>query len=237
MAHTPKHLFVRSCVLTIILVLAVFLSFRVLPTAQADEPCLKIAFPEPVQSEGLDHFYRLVMRKAGLCVETVHMPNARALMAVRHGEVDGVFAGLDEFGENVGVPVVRGTVPVGNPDGLLVIKEGGVSALSALTNETVGAWQGVLWSEGMMENYPHVVLVPGGPEMMMEMLLKGRIDAMLINGHSLGVLGGAPEGYVASPIAKLAVYSWLNAKHEALLPQFDEGTKMLREQISELRKK
>ncbi len=70
----------------------------------------------------------------------------------------------------------------------------------------------------------------------MEMLVKGRLDGILLNDYSLRSQGGAPEGFVAIPVANLAVYSFLRAEHAEQMAKFDNGTVRFREKIAALRK-
>tara|TARA_E500000318_G_scaffold111336_1_gene129570 strand:+ start:1367 stop:2044 length:678 start_codon:yes stop_codon:yes gene_type:complete len=223
--------------MALIVVLAVFLSWRLVPTASADEVCLRIALPEATRGGFGLEIYRDVMREVGVCVKPVRMPNARAVAAMQHGDIDGVFAVLDEFEDLVGVPMVRGNVLVGNPQGLLVVRDGTINELSDLTDQEVGIWLGASWSEALLGEYKHVVRCPGGPQMMQNMLARGRIDAMLINGFSLEVLGGVPDGFVSIPVMNLPVYSWLHADHASNLTQFDKGTELFRNKIVEWREK
>jgi len=231
MVRFQFHRYVRSCVLATICIVALFLSFTLFPSAKAQQPCLRIALPETATGAVGPEVYRAVMGDVGLCVDPVRMPNARAFMALRYNQVDGVFAMLEEFEQSVGTPVVRGNVLVGNPDGVLVVKRDGPKAVSELTIEEIGVWLGASWSEKLLEHYDHVVRVPGGAEMMKRMLLTGRLDGMLLNAFSLDLRGGVPNGFVSIPVKKLAVYSWLRAEHAERITMFDSGTAKYQEKI------
>lgn len=223
--------FARTFVFATIRVVALFLSFAFLPSAEANQPCLRIALPEAAIDPAGVEAYRTVMREAGLCVDPIPMPNARAFMAMRHHQVDGVFAMLKQFEWKLGVPVIHGTVLVAEQEGFLVVKEDGPHTISELTTEDIGVWLGASWSEDLLADYDHVVRVPRGPRMMNKMLEKGRLDGMLLNGFSLDVLGGAPDGFIQVPVTKLLIYSWLHAEHAGLLTKFDVGTAKYRERM------
>lgn len=231
MACYSKHRVAKTCVLATICFVALFLSFAFLPSAKAEQTCLRIALPQAAIDPVWVEAYRTIMREAGLCVDPIPMPNARAVMAMRHHQVDGIFAMLEQFERDLGVPVVHGTVPVAEPEGFLVIKGDGPKAISDLTSEDIGVWLGAFWSEDLLADYDHVVRVPGGPKMMNKMLKKGRLDGMLLNGFSLALLGGAPDGFVQVPVTKMAVYSWLRTEHAGFLAKFDAGTAKYRERI------
>lgn len=238
MARGSKPKTVRNCVTVLIIIVAVFLSIRLLPAAHAsDEVCLRIALPEATKKSFGPEIYRDVMADAGLCVDPIRMPNARAALALRDGSVDGAFAMLDEFAHEAGVPILRGNVLVGKPDGMLVVRDGTITDLSELSNEIIGIWLGASWSEKLLRDYTNIVRCPGGPDMMLEMLNIGRIDAMLINSFSLELIGGVPDGYVAIPIIKLPVYSWLRAEHADVMPMFDAGTDRFIKKVMEWRKR
>lgn len=223
--------FVRTSVFSTISFVALFLYFAFLPNAKAEQTCLRIAFPEAAIDPAGAELYRTIMREAGLCVDPVPMPNARAFMAMRHHQVDGVFAMLKQFERKLGVPVIHGTVLVAEQEGFLVVKEDGPHTISELTTEDIGVWLGASWSEDLLADYDHIVRVPRGPTMMNKMLEKGRIDGMLLNGFSIDVLGGVPDGFVQVPVTKLSVYSWLHAEHADLLAKFDAGTAKYRDRM------
>ncbi|WP_286790926.1 substrate-binding periplasmic protein [Thalassospira sp. UBA4513] len=220
----------------IIFLAVLFLSFELLPGAKAKQPCLRIAIPEATIGDTGHDIYQAAMNDAGLCVEPVLMPHARTFMAMRHEQIDGVFAMLETYGKTTETPVIRGSVILGKPDGMFVVKKDGPKTLSELTSEQIGVWLGTGWSEKLLEHYEHVVPVAGGPELMMEMLVKGRLDGILLNDYSLRSQGGAPEGFVAIPVANLAVYSFLRAEHAEQMAKFDNGTVRFREKIAALRK-
>jgi hypothetical protein len=225
-----------SCAKKIIIALTLFTSVCLTTNAEAsDDKCLKVAFPEATRGTVSIDLYRNVMRSQGLCVDVLHMPNGRAVLSMKADEIDVAFAALGDFDEQVGIPLIRGGVQVGNPAGLLVVREGTISSVSGLSTESIGIWLGAVWSERMLGDHPHVVRCPGGPDMMLKMLDHGRIDGMLINSFSLGAMGGVPDGFVAIPVIKLDVFSWLQTKHADILPQFDAGTAVFRQKVLERR--
>lgn len=232
MALRKTNAIVRSCMVAVIFLTALFLSFELLPGAEAKQPCLRIALPEAAIGDVGPDIYRAAMDDAGLCVDPLPMPNARAFMALRHKKIDGVFAMLEEFGETAGTPVIRGNVLLGNPNGILVVKKDGPKSLSELKDEQIGVWLGTGWSQQLLAGYEHVVYVSRGPKLMVEMLVKGRLDGLLLNAYSLGVQGGTPDGFVAIHVANLNVYSFLRAEHAEYMAKFDAGTARYREKIA-----
>jgi uncharacterized protein (UPF0212 family) len=237
MVRFQLHRFFRTCVPATISIVALFLSFTLFPSAEAKQSCLRIALPEAAIGAVGPDIYRAAMSDVGLCVDPVLMPHARAFLALRYNQIDGVFAMLEEFVETAGTPVIRGNVLLGNPDGILVVKKDGPNNLSELKDERIGVWLGTGWSEKLLAGYEHVIRVAGGPELMIEMLGKGRLDGLLLNAFSLGVQGGAPDGFVAIPVTNLSVYSFLRAEHAEHLAKFDAGTTRYREKIAAWREK
>ncbi len=218
-----------------VLVLISILSLSTL--VRAGEPCLIIAMPEVrMTGDGIEP-YRSAMQQGGLCVKPVRMPLARVAQALSHGEIDGVFAELEGFQQNVDRPILRGNIRVGLVDGMLVVPLGKISGIDDLKDETVGVWLGAKWSNALLADYPNVVHVPRGPEMMQKMLRYGRLDAILLDNYSLSVTGGVPDGFQAVPVMSLSVYSWLAADHADLLPAFDKGTELFLQTIIEWRQK
>lgn len=237
MVRFQLYRFVRACVLATICIVALFLSFTLFPSAEAKQPCLRIALPEAAIGEVGPDIYRAAMDDVGLCVDPVLMPQARAFMALRHKKIDGVFAMLEEFSEMAGTPVIRGNVLLGNPNGILVVKKDGPKNLSELKDEQIGVWLGAGWSQQLLAGYENVIQVSGGPQLMVEMLVKGRLDGLLLNAFSLGVQGGTPDGFVAIPVADLNVYSFLRAEHAEHMAEFDSGTARYLEKIAAWRKR
>jgi hypothetical protein len=237
MVRFQLHRFLCARVPATICIVALFLFFPLFPSAEAKQPCLRIALPEAAAGVVGPDIYREAMGEVGLCVDPLPMPNARAFMALRHKQIDGVFAMLEEFSQSAGTPVIRGSILLGNPDGILVVKKDGPKNLSELKDELIGVWLGTGWSEKLLAGYEHVIRVVGGPELMIEMLVKGRLDGLLVNAFSLGVQGGTPDGFVAIPVANLSVYSFLRAEHAEHLAKFDAGTARYREKIAAWREK
>ena len=220
-----------------ICIVALFLSFTLFPSAEAKQPCLRIALPDAALGAVGPDIYREAMNDVGLCVDPLPMPHARAFMALRHKQIDGVFAMLEEFGQTAGTPVIRGNVLLGNPAGILVVKKDGPKTLAELDDELIGVWLGAAWSEKLLTGYEHVIRVAGGPGLMTEMLVKGRLDGMLVNAFSLDVQGGTPDGFVAIPVTNLTVYSFLRAEHAQQMVKFDAGTTRYKEKVAAWRKK
>ncbi|MEQ9344812.1 MAG: hypothetical protein RIG26_00075 [Thalassospira sp.] len=218
---------VRPCPLAIGLVVAFFVSFNLQPSARADEVCLKIALPELVDQDRSAEQYRAAMAKAGLCVDTVRLPNKRMADLLRRGEIDGVFAGVLDFRSSVGIPLVLGTV-VGRSKGVLVTRDKNIHKLSDLRNQEIGVWLGAGWGLKELSDYADIITVPGGAEMMLRMMRQGRLDGVLIDDHSLRLTGGIPDGYYAIEVETLTNYSWLRKEYEALLPRFNRGTDLFR---------
>jgi len=225
MARTSKHSFATACVFAKICFTAVVLSFGVLSSAEADEECLRIAMPELQSSQQKLDLYRQVMKDEGLCVSPVVLPQTRAIVALRSGRLDGVFAARDDLPELVNLPLVSGDVLLGALAGYLVVREGPVNKIADLTTEVVGVPLGATWCTKLVEQYANVIRVPRGTAMLKEMLAEGRIDAMLADAYSLGLAGGVPEGYKAIEVDHFDVHSWLKAEFADIKPQFDRATR------------
>jgi ABC-type amino acid transport substrate-binding protein len=200
------------------------LSFRLLPSATADETCLRIAIPEINSDQQKIDLYRQVMKDEGLCVTPVAMPQIRAVAALRSGRVDGVLAAGDNLPELAHLPLISGDVLIASLAGYLVVREGPVNGLADLTTEVVGVPLGATWCTKLVEQYANVVRAPRGTAMLKEMLVEGRIDAMLVDGYSLDLSGGVPDGYKAIVVDQFDVHSWLKAEFVEYKAQFDRGT-------------
>ena len=231
MARNPKNRFVRSCFVAVIFVIALFLSFSLLPAAHAAEKCLRIGMPEIYTDQRGIEPYRTVMAEAGLCVQPVPMPNARSVLAIRRGDIDGLFAAVNDLPDLAGVAVVRGKVTLGNVKGLLIVRSGDIAGIGDLKDELLGIWLGETWSKDLIASYPNVIGVPRGPQMMQQMLREGRLDAMLMDAYSLKISGGVPDGYKGIPIADIVVHSWLRAEFAEFLPKLDEGTRAYQKKL------
>lgn len=205
--------------------MAVVLSFRLLPSASADEKCLRIALPEIHTNQQKLDLYRQVMEDEGLCVSPVALPQTRAVVALRSGRLDGVFAAPDDLPRLVNVPLISGDVLLGSLAGYLVVREGPVNEMTDLATEVVGVSLGATWCTRLTEQYANVVKVPRGTVMLKKMLAQGRIDAMLVDAYSLALAGGVPEGYKAIEVDHFDVHSWLKAEFADIKGQFDRGTR------------
>ncbi len=124
-----KHATFRMSGLTVLVLISI-LSLSTL--VRAGEPCLLIAMPEVrMTGDGIEP-YRSAMQQGGLCVKPARMPLARVAQALSHGEVDGVFAELEGFQQNVDRPILRGNIRVGLVDGMLVVPLGKISGIDDL---------------------------------------------------------------------------------------------------------
>ncbi len=142
MASFQLHTFLRNCALTLICLAALLLSFAMLPGAKAKQPCLRIAIPEATIGDTGHDIYQAAMNDAGLCVEPVLMPHARTFMAMRHKQIDGVFAMLETYGKTTETPVIRGSVILGKPDGMFVVKRMGPKPCQSLNpSRSVSGWE------------------------------------------------------------------------------------------------
>ena len=224
MASISKHGFARACVYATICFMAVVLSFGLLPSASADEKCLRIATPEIYMDQQKIELYQKAMKDAGLCVHATEMPQVRAISALRSGKIDGVFAARNDLPDIAKLPMVPGDVLLGSLDGYLVVKEGPIEGVSDLSTEVLGVPLGATWCSKIVDSYANVVKVPRGTKMLQQMLAEGRIDAMLTDAYSLGLTGGVPDGYKAITIDHFDVTSWLKAEFKDIKPLFDKGT-------------
>ncbi len=225
MARNSKYRFVKICVLATIGFVALLLSFGLLPSASAEQRCLRIAMPEIHTDQKKLDLYRQVMKDEGLCVSPVVLPQTRAVVALRSGRLDGVFAARDDLPELVNRPVISGDVLLGSLAGYLVVREGPVNKIADLTTEVVGLPLGATWCTKLIERYANVIRVPRGTEMLKEMLAEGRIDAMLVDAYSLDLTGGVPKGYKAVVVDHFDVHSWLKAELAEYKAQLDRGTR------------
>ena len=223
-ARYLKHGSERSCAFAMKCFVALVLSFGGLASASADEKCLRIAVPEFNSNQQKLDLYRQLMKDEGLCVSPVAMPQMRAIAALRSGSIDGVLAAGDTLPELVHVPLISGDVLIASLAGYLVVREGPVNGVADLTTELVGVPLGATWCTKLVERYANVVRAPRGTPMLKEMLAEGRIDAMLVDGYSLGLSGGVPAGYKAIVVDQFDLHSWLTAEFAALKAQFDRAT-------------
>ncbi|MEQ8392272.1 MAG: hypothetical protein RIB30_14885 [Thalassospira sp.] len=219
-----KNSVVRYCLFIAVFSQAFVLSSGVLPSADAAAPCLRIALPEIHIDDQKIKLYQQAMEAAGLCVQPQALPQIRAVLDLREGKIDGVLVARDDLPDLVGVPVIHGEVLLGTLNGLLVVREGPVNGMIDLKNEVLGVPLGATWPEKLIRAYGNVLKVPRGANMLQEMLLEGRIDAMLLDEYSLNQSGGVPEGYQAIVVDQFELHSWLRAEFADFLPKFDAGT-------------
>ena len=224
MVRNSKYRFVKICVLATIGFVALLLSFGLLPSASAEQRCLRIAMPEILADQWKLDIYHQVMKDEGLCVHPRMYPQVRAVYALRLGRIDGVFAARDDLPREANVAMVRGDVLLGALNGYLIVRDGPIKGIEDLGDEVLGVPLGATWCDKLLGNYPNVVKVPRGASMLQEMLAEGRIDAMLLDAYSLGTSGGIPDGYKAITVDHFEVHSWLKAEYAQLKPQFDRAT-------------
>jgi ABC-type amino acid transport substrate-binding protein len=87
----------------------------------------------------------------------------------------------------------------------------------------------------IISDYPNVLRVPGGAKMLQNMLRKGRLDAVMMDGFSLAITGGVQDGFHTVKVETLIVYTWARQEFSGSLPKLDAGTRAYRKFLQDVR--
>lgn len=225
----------RAGLTTVIVIVALVLSFRLLPSAIADERCLRIVFPEVIGNDEIvsgAEIFRQDMAASGQCVVPVMMPLNRSVVELDHGSVDGIFGWTDDLPSLVNVPLLRSSFPVLEVPVLLVARKPSVRSIKDLKDQVLGIWLGFDWAKQVSLGHEHTVEIPGGPVIMEKMLLAGRIDAMLVDGYSYSKMHDI-GGFAATVLKNNKVYSWLREEHRSHMVTFNAGIDLYRKRFGD----
>jgi len=225
----------RAGLAAVIVIVATVLSFGLLPSAIADEKCLRIVFPEVIGNDEIvsgAEIYRQDMAAAGQCVIPVMMPLNRTVVELEHGSADGVFGWTDDLTSLVNVPLLRSSFPVLEVPVLLVARKPSVRSIKDLKDQVLGIWLGFDWAKQISLGHEHTVEIPGGPVVMEKMLLARRIDAMLVDGYSYSKMRDVRD-FKATVLKNNKVYSWIREEHRSQMATFNAGIDLYRKRFGE----
>ncbi|WP_430472868.1 hypothetical protein ACQ0MK_12365 [Thalassospira lucentensis] len=225
----------RASLTVVIVIVALMLSFGLLPSAIANEKCLRIAFPEIIGNEDIlkgAELYRQDMAASGQCIKPVLIPLNRSIVELDHGSLDGIFGWTEDLTALVTVPLLRSNKPVLEVPVFLVARDPSVLSIKDLKQQVLGIWLGFDWAKQVSQGHENTVEVSGGPVMMQKMLFAGRIDAMLVDGYTYSEMLDL-TAFTATVLKENKIYSWLKEEHRSHLTTFNAGIDLYRQRFGE----
>ena len=121
---------------------------------------------------------KVIQQKVGIPLQPILLPVPRAIRAVSSGELDMLIS----YKDPIMVPNVKFVGNIGCLSSLLVPSHNiNMSRLEDLNNKTVGFITGGYFHKRFSENYGIIPMQVPSNESMMRMLIRGRVDVIVIN--------------------------------------------------------
>lgn len=202
--------------------------FIALPSSAEDEPgCIKIASLQNAPGQGyIAAALTLAYEAAGICAEIVPLPPARALQMLEAGLVDANVGRTIGYVKSTNGTVVAVPTPLGEITVRAVTRAGDASRFSSiadLKDQPVGVQLGYYTVESLARKAGAQLLTSKKLRPLQTLLLRSRIDAILLDNVRLAIAleaGEIPlEGIsISAPIIELGIHHVLHKRHAALIP-------------------
>ncbi len=186
--------------------------------AQADETCLKFGGPF-ISIKGLTvalHHFKTALNDANICATFIKFPMGRYSAALIDGRIDGIVFRVPAFKKVLGDAGYMVPEPVISGTAFLVSLDPKITSLAHLKDQPLGIRQGTVWTKEIVANRPNVIK-SGSYDNLVELLVKKRVTALLINSATAEKFEEELKGASLTAIGDLSVYVWLstNLKHRA----------------------
>lgn len=185
--------------------------------------------PATVASKVLPQIYE----KLGLEIIVHYLPAKRAEFEANSGRRDGESARIWEYGEGL-TELIRVPTPYYAFESVAFVrKNSGVTITSVedLAKYRLAIIRGIKYSQKATQKLPNVDVV-NNPEVMMQLLHNGRVDAAITTIQS-GMeitqrLGYTNITHIPVPLTKHMVYNYLHKKHADLVPHVDAAIREMK---------
>ncbi len=118
--------------------------------------------------------------EAGICVVEKGLPARRLTTALLRGDVDGEFLRVAAYQDVVGDAAFPVEEPILNAMGFAVSRDLDITSLKDFGSLKLGILRGIVWQSNLSWNIERVVQA-NSVEQQVEMLVNGRVDAILID--------------------------------------------------------
>lgn len=202
---------------------ALWLLFAVVPgqSTKAEE-CLHFGAPDDITGKNVGQMFMVVMAYHGICASITYLPNKRSTETLLVGEIDGEILRIGEYNPGKEGEFIRVPTAIGGTQRLLISRHDDIRTLDDLKDRSLGIWLGAIWHDKFSKDVTNRVLLPSF-DVMVAMLLNGRIDAILMDGATFRLYETQipPEFVHEQGIEKF--YTWINREKSAQVPVLDQA--------------
>jgi len=204
------------------------LLFLWIPAVNADK-CLLFSdiFQKSPKLKCIGENFKTALKAVDICVEFISLPSKRATLQLLRAELDGALMRATEYKKLVGDVAIMIHEPLISTQGLLISYDTRLTSIDKLIGRNLGIVRGSAWSNAQISDGMFIHLV-NYPDQLVQMLVKKRVDAILIDSVTALAFKSELEATVRAEIVSLPGYPWLSVKHKKLVPQIEQAIKEYR---------
>lgn len=191
------------------------------PVAFADD-CLMFGTTEDVLGRQVGAKFADVLATQNICAKVSYLPAAQSERMFLNGELDGELMRVINFGDYEQRGMLRVPIPVIEGEGLLVSYDPSLQTINQMKGRTLGILRGMEWQLDISGTYDNVVALPNY-EIMVDMLIGGRIDAILIDNQSIREFDGRLDDAAITMLMRRNAFVWIRPEHRKLLPAISDA--------------
>lgn len=191
------------------------------PVAFADD-CLLFGATEDVLGRQVGEKFTEVLAAQSICAKMSYLPAAQSERMFLTGQIDGELMRVINFGNYEQRGMLRIPIPVIEGEGLMVSYDPSLQTINQMKGRTLGILRGMEWQLDISGTYDNVMALPSY-EIMVDMLIGGRVDAILIDGQSIREFDGRLDDAAITMLMRRNVFAWIRPEHRRLLPAISDA--------------
>lgn len=213
-------------------ILACFIALFLASPAQARER-LTFGLGDDTMSLASLEVLKAAYGRIGVDVDARRLPAARSLDMADRGMVDGEIIRIKAIGPEY-PNLIRIDVPINRVEGIILTCGRTIDpvTLDGVRDLRLGVKIGNRYAERLTDGFPHVSRLPDA-EKLLQLLLEGRLDAMLVDRYWAITKWDEPGMECLRinepPVAVLPLYHYLNRNHAYLVPGITAALRTMRE--------
>lgn len=139
-----------------------------------------------------------------------------------NGQIDGELMRVINFGDYELLGMLRIPIPVIEGEGLLVSYDPTLQTINQMKGRALGILRGMEWQLDISGTYENIMILPNY-EIMVDMLIGGRVDAILIDSQSIRQFEGRLDSAAITMLMRRNVFAWIRPEHRRLLPAISDA--------------
>lgn len=191
------------------------------PVAYADD-CLLFGATEDILGHQVGQKFTEVLATQNICAKMSYLPAAQSERMFINGQIDGELMRVINFGDYEQLGMLRIPIPVIEGEGLLVSYDPTLQTIKQMNGRALGVFRGMEWQLDISGTYENIIILPNY-EIMVDMLIGGRVDAILIDSQSIRQFAGRLDSAAITMLMRRNVFAWIRPEHKRLLPAISDA--------------